>query len=148
MSTKKRAAVAVALSAAAGSTAGAVACRCGLELQESAKLGAVVSGAVGNLLYQAFRLVPAATDEAAAVDEAHDTALDSNNGPTGARDTVDHTDVGHRKVPTPRRGEPGPPKDSRPARHRRLRRAGRRRLERALGRERSVRGAGGGHGTA
>ncbi|MFE7447944.1 hypothetical protein ACFU7X_46630 [Streptomyces chartreusis] len=148
MSTKKRAAIAVAVSAAAGSTAGAVAAYCGLDLQESAKLGALVSGAVGNLLYQALRLTPDQTDgsaSSAAVDEADtpDEAageFDNNNASHGASDTADDTDE-----TGPRRGVV---EDNKLPRHRKLRRAGRRRVERNSEKKQDTRGEVGDHGAA
>ncbi|MEU2953707.1 hypothetical protein [Streptomyces xanthochromogenes] len=53
-----RVTIAAAVSAAAGAAAGAVASSCGLDVVDSVKVGGVVSGAVGNILYQVLRLTP------------------------------------------------------------------------------------------
>lgn len=56
MKRKMRVSIAAAASAAAGAAAGAVAASCGLDVVDSVKVGGVVSGAVGNILYQVLRL--------------------------------------------------------------------------------------------
>ncbi|WP_369211112.1 hypothetical protein [Streptomyces flavofungini] len=81
MKRNKRAAIAVVISAGAGSAAGAVAAYCGLDIEDSVKVGAVVSGAVGNLLYQVFRLTSA--------QQARENGESDNlNGAEGRRDTA------------------------------------------------------------
>lgn len=86
MKRKKRVAIAAATSAVAGCMAGAVAASCGLDVVDSVKVGGVVSGAVGNLLYQVFRQTP----------EQQNGESDRVNGPAIRQDTVapsNETDV-------------------------------------------------------
>ncbi|MGY4966654.1 hypothetical protein [Streptomyces sp. 900105245] len=163
MSKKKRMAIAVALSATAGSTAGYVASYYGLDVEESTRLGAVVSGAVGNLLYQVFRPTPDQANATGAPDTATGPAAVSgnNNGSTAVPDTanvpnvpdmvneldtVDAPEAGP-EIPSVRPPVASASEDRKHPRHRKLRRAGRRRIERHLAQE-DTRGEGGGRGTA
>lgn len=96
MSTKKRAAIAAAISGTAGSAAGLAAFHYNKDLVESTRFGALVSGAVGNLLHQAFRLTPDDTDgtpdvTANSSDSAGasgDTEPDITNAPDTHSDTA------------------------------------------------------------
>ncbi|WP_327411446.1 hypothetical protein OG458_43010 (plasmid) [Streptomyces sp. NBC_01281] len=56
MGSKKRAAIAVGVSSAAGTAAGLTAAHFGLDATESTRIGVAVSGAVGDLLFKALRL--------------------------------------------------------------------------------------------
>ncbi|WP_331724818.1 hypothetical protein [Streptomyces canus] len=151
MSTKKRAAVAAALSSTAGGIAGLAASHYGLDPQHSAQFGAVVSGAVGNLLYQAFRLTPGENDRSPKdtdaietdVDESDGVVSDIANAPGTGLDTADTDAV----TPPPSTASPGSgdtpaasdtaasdggaeaPRIKHP-RHRKLARAAQRRIER------------------
>lgn len=151
MSTKKRAAIAAVLSAAAGSTAGAVASYCGLDIEQSVKLGAVVSGAVGKLLYDALRLTPDPTDETAVSgtpDSADNAEPDRHNAREAASDTVNPTDETDPQVRPRHRSARGSTEGGKRDRHRKLRRAGRRRLDRDPSQERDTHRDGADHGTA
>ncbi|MFF8953464.1 hypothetical protein ACF09I_32355 [Streptomyces sp. NPDC014940] len=152
MSKKKRMAIAVVLSATAGSTAGYMASYYGLDVEESARLGAVVAGAVGNLLYQAFRLPPDQADASGASDATTGPATDAvsgnTNGSTAVPDTVNEPDTAAPEVPSVRPPVAAASEDRKYPRHRKLRRAGRRLIERHLAQEQDTRGEGGGRGTA
>ncbi|WP_445282585.1 hypothetical protein [Streptomyces sp. DSM 118148] len=67
--------MAATASSTAGVAAGLTASHFGLDPHQSAQIGAVVGGAVGNLLYQVFRLTPEDRDR---------NAVDAAPGSTGA----------------------------------------------------------------
>lgn len=148
MSTKKRAAIAAMLSAAAGSTAGAVASYCGMDIESAANLGAVVSGAVGTLLYDAFRLTSDGTAASGAPNAADDAEPDINNVSEGVSDTVHNTDEPNAQLPARHRSERGSAGDRKRDRHRKLRRTGRRRVDRDPVKKQDTHREGDDHGKA
>ncbi|MEU5697828.1 hypothetical protein ACFFS2_18360 [Streptomyces aurantiacus] len=113
ISAKKRAAIAAAISSTVGSTAGLTAAHLGLDPNQSAQIGAVVSGAVGNLLSQAFRLTPNDGDRAS---EGSSPFRAAEIEPTVSDE-----------VASPGRASES---DRKHPRHRKLERAARRRIER------------------
>lgn len=164
MSAKKRAAVAAAISGTAGTAAGLAASHFGLDPHQSARIGAVVCGAAGNLLYQVFRLTPddsdrnlkdtatsradTATSDAAVsgIPNAPDTGLDTADTewttkvPTGTSSGADAAKAAPIKAGQRNRAEAS---DRKHPRHRKLERAARRRAERRQrdGRKESGHGA-------
>lgn len=141
MGTKKRAAVASTISGMAGTATGLAASHYGADATQSFKIGCLVSGAVGDLLFQAFRLTsdngpgagPAleepntaaiATPEASSDQNAPTVGGDSNNinAANGSMDTGNSA------------SEPGPSTGPSPypkhPKHRQRHRAAHRRVER------------------
>ncbi|MEJ8634617.1 hypothetical protein [Streptomyces sp. MS2.AVA.5] len=152
MSKKKRAAIAVAVSATAGSAAGTVAAYCGLDFQDSANIGAMVSGTVGNLLYQALRLTPndtasARTGVATGNGAPHSAESDITNAPHDHADTAIDTIGTDPKVKSRREHTRGATVRRSP-RHRKLERGSRRRVERNAARQQDDHGRGNDHGAA
>ncbi|WP_405993371.1 hypothetical protein [Streptomyces sp. NBC_00986] len=175
MGKKKRAAAAAAISSATGVAAGMTAAHFGLGPDESVRVGGSVATAVGNLLFQTFRLTSydiadggSSGTETAGIE---DSSADSNsivettnisteaagavvvsndiiNVETPSPDTADAT-----AKTTPSAPAPQPPvagdmqiRDVKHPRHRKRQRAARRRIERRERNERHVKEEG--HGAS
>ncbi|MFJ4633550.1 hypothetical protein [Streptomyces sp. NPDC088847] len=144
MGTKKRAAVAASVSGLTGAAVGLTASHYGLDPMESTKLGCWISGAVGNLLFQAFRLSSDSGPVTGSASEetdgtANETAPASgkteNTSAAAALDSINvvdgSVDTGNRSaMPAPDGGSPPSPKHPK---HRMRHRAAHRRIERRQG---------------
>jgi len=164
MSTKIRAAIAAAVSGTAGAVAGLTASHHGLSPDESVRTGAAVSGAVGNLLYQAFRLTP--DDTVGGTGTPTDGESDNTNADNGVSDTANTVEETDEKTVTETDAMGGMVSDTAGAasphesgghasapdrkrlRHRKLERGERRRVQRRERNEQDERRKENGHGAS
>lgn len=167
MGKKKRAATAAAISSATGTVAGLTAAHFGLSPTESVQVGGSVTSAVGNLLFQAFRLTSydiaddgsSGTEMAGIEDssagssstvettnismeraDATEVSNDIINVESTSPDTADATVETTPSAPAPQSPVEGDMqiRDAKHPRHRKRQRAARRRIERRERNERHV----------
>ncbi|MFJ7242615.1 hypothetical protein ACIQWB_36595 [Streptomyces olivaceus] len=135
MARKKRAVAAAAITSTLGIATGLAASQYGLDPVEATRFGAMISGAVGNLLYQALRLT---ADDAGGLPQAGLEPRRGARGPAGTAISNAAAVVGDTgcnegttvRGTTPRLAPHGGVARCTRSRHARLERAARRRIER------------------